>query len=104
MSAYLRYGPELCDGINMLALLLPGSAVTYNGDELCMEDTFVTWARTRDPRALRAGPDHYLAVSRDPQRTPFQWAASRSAGFSSSGTTWLPVNPNYRRLNVQVRL
>lgn len=29
-----RYGPELVDAINMLVMLLPGTAITYNGEEI----------------------------------------------------------------------
>ena len=39
---------------------------------------------------------HY---SRDNARTPFQWDASENAGFTS-GTPWLPVNPNYTTINL----
>ena len=37
--------------------------------------------------------------SRDNARSPFQWDATENAGFST-GTPWLPVNPNYRELNL----
>ncbi|PSN29399.1 Maltase 2 [Blattella germanica] len=96
-----RYGPDLVDGLNMLALLLPGSAITYNGEEIGMEDGFVSWKETKDPQGINAGEDRYLVLSRDPERTPFQWDDSVSAGFSTNSTTWLPVSSNYRTLNLQ---
>ena len=37
--------------------------------------------------------------SRDNARTPMQWDASYEAGFTT-GTPWLPVNPNYTAINV----
>ncbi|XP_067013713.2 maltase A1 [Anabrus simplex] len=96
-----RFGPQLTDGINMLIQLLPGSAVTYNGEEIGMEDTFISWEQSKDPIALNAGPDRYTLFTRDPERTPFQWDDSTSAGFSQSETTWLPVNSNYKTLNLE---
>lgn len=40
--------------------------------------------------------------SRDNARTPVQWTAGHAAGFTT-GTPWLPVNPNYTRVNVQAQ-
>jgi oligo-1,6-glucosidase len=37
-------------------------------------------------------------MSRDNARTPMQWDAGEQAGFTT-GTPWLPVNPNYRQIN-----
>ena len=39
-------------------------------------------------------------VNRDHARTPMQWNDAVSAGFSTSEKTWLPVNPNYKVINV----
>lgn len=40
---------------------------------------------------------------RDHARTPMQWNNGVSAGFSSNLNTWLPVNPNYKEVNVAVQ-
>jgi oligo-1,6-glucosidase len=37
-------------------------------------------------------------LGRDNARTPMQWDASSNGGFSS-GTPWIPVNPNYKTIN-----
>ncbi|XP_063232110.1 maltase A1-like [Bacillus rossius redtenbacheri] len=95
-----RFGSDLADGINTLLTLLPGTAISYMGEELAMTNTFLTWNQTVDPQGLNAGPQNYSSFSRDPERTPFQWDNSTSAGFSSNPRTWLPVNPNYKTLNL----
>ncbi len=38
--------------------------------------------------------------SRDSARTPVQWSAEENAGFTT-GTPWLPVNENYKEINVE---
>jgi len=99
-----RFGREAIDALNMINLLLPGSTVTYYGEEIGMDDTFLTWEQTVDPAGCQAGPEKYEQYSRDPCRTPMQWNASRNAGFSDGDSTWLPLNPNYETLNVATEL
>ncbi len=41
--------------------------------------------------------------SRDNARTPMQWDASDNAGFTT-GTPWLGVNGNYRKINVESQM
>ncbi|MCD8147253.1 MAG: glucohydrolase, partial [Clostridiales bacterium] len=40
---------------------------------------------------------------RDNARTPYQWDASANAGFTT-GTPWLPVNPNYQTINLAAQI
>ena len=42
-------------------------------------------------------------MSRDQARTPVQWDASPGAGFST-GTPWLPVNPDHVTVNAAAQL
>jgi alpha-glucosidase len=71
----------MVDGMNMLALFLPGTAITYYGEEIGMEDTFISWEQTVDPASINAGRHGYLNRSRDPERTPFQWDDTLNAGM-----------------------
>jgi alpha-glucosidase len=73
-------GRDMVDGMNMLALLLPGTAITYYGEEIGMEDTFISMEQTVDPVGVNAGRHKYLNRSRDPERTPFQWDDTPYAG------------------------
>lgn len=63
----------------------------------------IPWKETVDPQACNLGESGaWKAMSRDPQRTPFQWDASRWAGFSQGSTKpWLPVHPNYKQINLK---
>ncbi|KAL7289715.1 hypothetical protein TKK_0016437 [Trichogramma kaykai] len=96
-----RYGRDFSKAVTTMVQLLPGVAVTYNGDEIGMEDTWLSWEETRDPQGCNAGPEHYEAASRDPARTPFQWDDTTAAGFSSNPKTWLRVNDNYKEVNLE---
>ncbi|XP_054739075.1 maltase A2-like [Anastrepha obliqua] len=80
------------DMMTMIVHALPGTSVTYNGDEIGMTDAEI------DCTIISCDPD-----GRDPERTPMQWDTSKNAGFSTGNYTWLPVNPNYSYLNVQTQ-
>lgn len=40
----------------------------------------ISWDQTTDPAALNTNPETYMKVSRDPERTPFQWSSDVNAG------------------------
>jgi alpha-glucosidase len=75
-----RFRPELIDAISMMIQLLPGVSVTYYGEEIGMTNTFITWEQTQDPWGCNFGPESYMNVSRDPERTPMQWDRETNAG------------------------
>lgn len=92
----------MVDGLNSLAMILPGVAVTYQGEEIGMNDGYVSWEDTVDVAACNQGnPDNYMDYSRDPARTPYHWDNSTSAGFSTNTSTWLPVAEDYMEINLQ---
>lgn len=89
-----------------------GTPYLYQGDELGMTNyPFTSIAEFNDiesvnyyREAIAAGLDPteafaaLRAMSRDNARTPMQWDDSPHAGFTT-GTPWLPVNPNHREIN-----
>ncbi|XP_020290811.1 maltase A3-like [Pseudomyrmex gracilis] len=101
--AAARISLNLIDGLHMLALLLPGQAYTYYGDEIAMLDTKITWEATIDPMGCAKGQDKFENFSRDPARTPMQWNSEVAAGFSKNKTTYLPVNSDYVSRNVKIQ-
>ncbi|XP_049284745.1 maltase 2-like isoform X2 [Anopheles funestus] len=94
-----RYGAERIDAIHTLLLTLPGIAVTYYGEEIGMLDNPDAISSNGTGDSVTGG-DAFIVFSRDPERTPFQWDDTANAGFSTGPTTWLPVHPNYRQLNL----
>jgi alpha-glucosidase len=75
-----RWGPERARLAAMLLLTLRGVAVMYAGEEIGMVDA--------DPAILPDPP--FDRAGRDGCRTPMQWDASPTGGFSSAGP-WLPL-------------
>jgi alpha-glucosidase len=70
-------------------MMLRGTPILYQGDEIGMADAAVPPERLRDPVALR-GPD--IEAGRDGGRTPMQWTAGSNGGFSIDGVEpWLPL-------------
>jgi alpha-glucosidase len=98
-----RFGADRSDLLNILLQTLPGVAITYQGEELAMENSYVSWEDSVDPMACNSDPKIYEMVSRDPVRTPFPWDDSKNAGFSTGDTTWLPVGTNYKTVNVKAQ-
>ena len=93
-------------------MTMRGTPFYYNGDELGMTNArFDKIGDYRDMQILNEyrhqqniGGDlqKFMATiefeSRDNGRTPFQWDSSANAGFTT-GTPWIRVNPNYKKIN-----
>ena len=79
------------------------TALMYYGEELGMPTTTPTRVEdVKDPIGITGWPKE---KGRDGERTPMQWDASNpQAGFSSNSSTWLPVPPNYKTVNVEAEL
>ena len=98
----------------MLATLLHGMEGTpyiYQGEELGMTNTRLSLDEYNDLETLNAYKERIAAghpeeevmeslyaKSRDNARTPMHWDDAAQTGFTT-GTPWLPVNPNYPTIN-----
>ena len=109
---------EICDAgkkmIGGLYFFLRGIPCIYQGQEIGMENIPLGSFREIDDvsalgeygYAIRAGftEEEALKVverlSRDNARTPMQWSAREGCGFTT-GTPWMRINPNFRRINVE---
>lgn len=116
VSRYIPEGDLSLHSKKLLAtmyFMLKGMPFIYQGQEIGMENlSFQSIAEIDDIStidqyhvALDAGLSEKEALacvsrySRDNARTPVQWDNSVNAGFSEE-QPWLPVNPNYKQINV----
>ena len=112
------YREKSAKALAILLHLMRGTPYIYQGEEIGMTNyPFRTLEELNDieslnyaKEALEKGAslesimDQIRQVGRDNARTPMQWDASKNAGFSISDKTWLPVNPNYKDINVESAL
>ncbi|XP_065610672.1 amino acid transporter heavy chain SLC3A1 [Cyrtonyx montezumae] len=80
-----RFGNKYVNVMNMLLLTLPGTPITYYGEEIGMENLAsenVTF----------------------PEKSPMQWNGEANAGFTEDSSSWLPVNSDYRSVNAEVQM
>lgn len=90
-----RTNSSLAKALTMLTMFMPGTPVTYYGDEIGMTDVVHT------PRN---------AWSMDqPMRSTMQWSNTTDGGFSLNCSStcqspWIPANPNYDLTNVEVSI
>lgn len=98
-----RYGgrhPEARAKVAAAMLLtLRGTPFLYHGEEIGMRDGKIRRSEILDPPGKRYWP---LYKGRDACRTPIPWNASSGAGFTT-GKPWLPLNPDYREVNVEAQ-
>ena len=94
--------------------LMRGTPYIYEGEELGMTNAGFTsldqyrdleslnWANVAlaQGRSMASVLESISVKGRDNARTPMQWDASENGGFTT-GTPWLPVNPNHVDINAE---
>ena len=92
-------------------LTMRGVPFTYQGEEIGMTTGDIPVDQAQDPLSESwIGIPKWLIENagvlpnRDNCRTPMQWSEEKAAGFSSTDDTWLPVQQNYKRINVAEQL
>ncbi|XP_515443.3 amino acid transporter heavy chain SLC3A1 isoform X2 [Pan troglodytes] len=86
-----RLGNQYVNVMNMLLFTLPGTPITYYGEEIGMGNIVATnLNESYDINTLRS-------------KSPMQWDNSSNAGFSEASHTWLPTNSDYHTVNVDVQ-
>ena len=99
-----RYGDGVHDvaiakTVATMLLTTRATALTYYGAEIGMPTSTPTRKEdVKDPIGVTGWPKE---KGRDGERTPMQWTPGLDAGFSTAKTTWLPIPPSYKTINVQ---
>ena len=83
--------------IPQLLCSLRGSICFYQGEELGLEETELTYEQLQDPVGKTFWP---ASKGRDGCRTPMPWQTQAEHGGFTSGTPWLPVGPVNQALAV----
>jgi alpha-glucosidase len=113
-----KYWKESAKMLGALYFLMKGTPFIYQGQEIGM--TNVQFPSIQDyndvgminyykvETAKGRSHDEIMKVvwkqGRDNARTPMQWNAANMGGFTKADHTWLGVNPNYTKINVEEQL
>jgi alpha-glucosidase len=77
----------------LMLLMLRGTPVLYQGDEIGLGDVAVGREQLRDPLGVKYWPAY---AGRDAMRTPMPWRDAPGGGFTSEGVTpWLPLGDTH---------
>lgn len=82
--------------------MLPGASVTYNGEEIGMEDSCVVYNQNPNLPGRRCNTGE-TSNSDSRFRTPMQWDDTKNGGFSENDNPWLPIGDKYREVNVKIQ-
>jgi oligo-1,6-glucosidase len=111
-----EYWQESSTLLSTLLLTMRGTPFIFMGDEIGMTNMVLSSiSESRDietqtgwQEAQKRGltEPQFLKIAnysgRDNARTPMQWDSGKEAGFTNA-QPWMPVNPNYSRINVQLQ-
>jgi len=102
---------QKADILATFQLTMRGVPFIYQGEEIGMKNGDIPLTEAEDPLAAYwltlpkwISENTGIIMNRDNCRTPMQWSAEKSAGFSSNNDTWLPLQKDYKTINVQDQL
>jgi oligo-1,6-glucosidase len=113
-----KYRVESAKMLATFLHMMQGTPYIYQGEEIGMTNVrFPSIEYYRDIETLNMYKERVEEYGENPQkvmekiyykgrdnaRTPMQWDDSENAGFTT-GTPWIPVNPNYKEINVKEAL
>jgi len=89
--------PQLSKMLTAMLGSLRGSICSYQGEELGLGESEVTFEQLQDPFGITFWPQF---KGRDGCRTPMPWVKEAPHGGFSSVTPWLPVSQAHRNLAI----
>ena len=113
-----NYWKESAKMLSAMYFLMKGTPFIYQGQEIGM--TNVQFPAIEDyndvgmvnfykVESAKGRPHEEIMQvvwekGRDNSRTPMQWEATSMAGFTTADKTWIKMNPNYSKINVDQQL
>jgi oligo-1,6-glucosidase len=107
------YRKESAKMLATFQLSMCGTPYIYQGEEIGMTNCHFEPEEFRDIQMINYYAEMtekghskeelmpgLLYRGRDNSRTPMQWENLKNGGFSTSDSTWIKMNPNYKEINV----
>ena len=85
----------------VLQLTLKGTPFIYYGEEIGMTNVYMKPSEISDPLGKKFWP---IYKGRQPARAPMQWTAEKNGGFTTAADTWMKMNADYKKINVETQL
>ncbi|MCF7791083.1 MAG: alpha-glucosidase [Victivallales bacterium] len=108
-----KYREETAKMLATFQLSMCGTPYIYQGEEIGMTNCHFEPEEFRDIQMINYYAEMtakgyskeellpgLLYKGRDNSRTPMQWDRTKNGGFSNADNTWIKVNPNYEKINV----
>jgi oligo-1,6-glucosidase len=111
-----RYRVKSAKMLATILLTLRGTPYIYQGDEIGMTNCKFNSIKEFDDLQVKNAWESLVIqqkkdssiflktaniIARDHARTPMQWRNAKNGGFTEGDKTWLKVNPNFKKINVQ---
>lgn len=75
-----RWSNEWVDVLHILMMTLRGTAVSYYGEEIGLDNNMIRWDQTKDIQGIAAGKKDFPFRSRDFERGPMPWNSGSFGG------------------------
>jgi alpha-glucosidase len=82
--------------------MLPGTSVTYYGEEIGMADSCAKFGSNHNNSATKCDPNT-TDYSDAWCRSPMQWDDTDHGGFTKDRVAWIPIGDNYKTVNVKAQ-